>query len=109
MKCSDIGRATMDYEAKIQECRAESQKGDEENIHNKKNFNALKERINVAENYLGQLQNLERGLADKEGAYVKEIDMGEQYLKELESIKSYVQEVRINTGEKREVCECSIF
>ena len=63
----------------------------------------------MAESYLGQLQNLERGLESKESSYGLEIDLGEQYLKELEGIKGYVTELKVNHSEERENCECSIY
>ena len=77
LRCSDIGRAIKEYEVKIKESREKSQKGDEKNIQNKKNYNALKERIAVAQDYLSELQEIDKGLQNKESQYNLEIGLGE--------------------------------
>lgn len=113
LRCSDIGRAIKEYEVKIKESREKSQKGDEKNIQNKKNYNALKERIAVAQDYLSELQEIDKGLQNKESQYNLEIGLGEEYLKELESITSYVDKagegIQLNNKEQREHCECNVF
>ena len=67
----------------------------------------------MAEEYLAQLQNLQKGLMHKETIYSLEIGMGEEYLKELESINTYVGKVGTainnNNKEEREHCECNVF
>jgi hypothetical protein len=95
----------------IEKSRASFQKEDEENLQNVKNNNAIVERIRVSQAYTAQLKAMEELLSARLQRYHEEISAGEGYANELNKLKSYAVEYKapVESGEKRENCECSVY